>query len=68
MDVTQSLSSAPQPSCSQKHIYIHVSSSVVLAIVRQRTEEHLEEKLKRKCVVDVRDYISVGGRVSLFEW
>jgi hypothetical protein len=68
MDVTQGLSSAPQPSCSQKHIYIHVRSSVVLPIVRQRTEEHLEKKVKRKGVVDVRDYISVKETVSLCEW
>ena len=67
MDVTRAPSSAPQPGCSQKHLCIHVSSSVVLAIVRQRTEEHLEE-VKRKRVVDVRDYISVGGTVSLSEW
>jgi hypothetical protein len=68
MDVTRGLSSAPQPGCSQKHLCIHVRSSVVLAIVRQGTEEHLEGKVKRKGVVDVRDYISVGETVSLFEW
>jgi len=67
MDVTRHLSSAAQPVCSQKHFCIQVRSSVVLTIVRQRPEEHLEEKVKRKCSVDVRDCISVGGTVSLFE-
>jgi hypothetical protein len=68
MDVTRGLSSAHQPGCSQKHFCIHVRSSIILTIVRQRTEEHIEEKVKRKGVVDVRDFISVGGTVSLFEW
>lgn len=59
MDVTRRLSSASQFVSSQKYFCIHVRSSVVF--VRQRPEEHLEEKVKRKGAVDVRDYISVVG-------
>jgi hypothetical protein len=67
-DVTQGLSSTPQPACSQRHFRIHVTSSVVAAIVRHRTEEHIEEKVKIEGAGEMGDYISVGGTVSLLEW
>ena len=58
----------PRLAVPRNIICIHIRSSVVLAIVRHRTEEHLEEKVKREGVGEIRDYISVGGTVSLFEW